>query len=95
MSDRVSLWIVVYQASDASRMAQIRDLLRFAGNGVRPCVFEVAATEAAMHRLVSELMAFIEDRDLLNIYRVCHACRKETKAYGRGGITGIPQAIIV
>ncbi len=95
MPEQTQLWVVVYQVSDVNRARQVRDLLRYSGSGVRSCVFEIAATEHHMRRLLDRLALHLDESDHVRVYRVCQRCQASTRIFGDGELAGRSVAVIV
>ena len=95
MSETSQLWVVVDDIKDKRRRYQVRDVLRYAGNPIRPGVFEIVTTQTRLHALLQEFAAVLDPDDELRIYRICANCREMSTVFGPGELSKPPAAIIV
>jgi CRISPR-associated endonuclease Cas2 len=95
MGARLFLWIVVYDIRDAERGRRVRELLRFNGNQVRACVYEVLASKGRMESLLRELAFDLRDEDTVRVYRICEQCRQGTYLFGDVELATLPEVIII
>ncbi len=95
MGEPIYLWVVSDDVKDASRRERVRDVLRFAGNVVRPGVTEIVTTETRIKALMREFSMLLAAEDDLRVYRVCANCRTETVIFGEGKLAKPPSVIIV
>jgi CRISPR/Cas system-associated endoribonuclease Cas2 len=92
--EEAGLYVVVYRIADRSRARQVDELLRFAGEKLRPGVFEVAGTSATLHHLERDLGLYLREGDLVRIFPVCARCRRGVRLFGEGEPATLPVAWI-
>lgn len=90
-----TLYVVVTRVAERRNARQIDTLLRFAGERLRPGVFEVACTPAELQRLERALGAWVEDGDLVRIYPICARCRGRARLFGEGELAHLPVAWVL
>jgi CRISPR-associated protein Cas2 len=96
VSGPIQLWVVAYEVNDAARSRRVREVLRFAGTRVRPCVYEVVATKQRLGRILMDMAEHLDSKkDRVRAYRVCALCREETWIFGEGELSRAPVAIII
>ncbi len=94
-SSRFFLWVVVYDVPDPNRQRKIRETLRFKGNRVQDCVYEVVCSATSLKRLLDELSFILDESDTVKVYRLCEDCRNNTNLFGDTRLPGPPTAIIL
>lgn len=94
-SDETFLWVVIYNLQDAERGRRLGELLKFNGNCVRPCVYEVFASKTRIDSLLRELAVDLTKDDTVRVYRVCEQCRQGTYLFGDVELPGNPEAIVI
>ncbi len=89
------LWVVVYDVKSHARQRMIRETLKFKGNRVQDCVYELVCSSANLKRLLDELSFILDETDTVKVYRLCQDCRENTSLFGDTQLPGPPTAIII